>query len=151
LLRPRIVSAIVAPDGSTTYRYGAEIERRATSARTAAILRGFLRAVVLRGTGNPTARVPGYTTAGKTGTAQIVENGVYSAGDYNASFVGFIPAETPRFVILVKVAKPRGAIYGGVVAAPAFAQIAKIAMMHAGVLPAATRLVRAGSVSKQRI
>ncbi len=152
LLRPRIVSAIVAPDGSTTYRYGAEIERRATSARTAAILRGFLRDVVLRGTGNPTARVPGYTTAGKTGTAQIVENGVYSPGDYNASFVGYIPAEAPRFVILVKVAKPRGAIYGGVVAAPAFAQIAKIAMMHAGVLPAAaTRLVRAGSVSKQRI
>jgi cell division protein FtsI/penicillin-binding protein 2 len=149
LLRPRIVAAIVAPDGSTTYRYGPEIEGRAITPRTAAILRGFLRAVVLRGTGNPTAQLPGYTTAGKTGTAQIVENGFYAAGDYNASFVGYIPAESPRYVILVKIAKPRGSIYGGVVAAPAFAQIAKIAMMHAGVLPAVTRLVRAGSVSKQ--
>ncbi len=151
LLRPRIVAAIVAPDGSTTYRYGPEVERRAISARTAAILRGFLRSVVVRGTGNPGAQLPGYTTAGKTGTAQIVENGFYAGGDYNASFVGFIPAQSPRFVILVKIAKPRGSIYGGVVAAPAFAQIAKIAMLHAGVLPAATRLVRAGSASKQRL
>jgi cell division protein FtsI/penicillin-binding protein 2 len=151
LLRPRIVAAIVAPDGTIAYRYGREIERRAITERTAAILRRYLRSVVLRGTGNPTAQVPGYTTAGKTGTAQIAENGFYASGEYVASFVGLVPADSPRYVILVKVSKPRGAIYGGVVAAPAFAQIAKIAMMHAGILPAATRLVRAGSVSKQRI
>ena len=151
LLRPRIVAAIVAPDGTLAYRYGREIERRAITERTAAILRGYLRNVVLHGTGNPTAQVPGYTTAGKTGTAQIAENGVYASGEYVASFVGLVPADTPRYVILVKISKPRGAIYGGVVAAPAFAQIARIAMMHAGVLPAATRLVRAGSVSKQRL
>ena len=58
------------------------------SAATAATLRGFLRAVVLRGTGNPTAQIPGYTTAGKTGTAQIVEDGAYVPGDYVASFIG---------------------------------------------------------------
>jgi cell division protein FtsI/penicillin-binding protein 2 len=151
LLRPRIVAAIVAPDGTPAYRYQREIEGRAITVRTAAILRGYLRNVVLHGTGNPTAQIPGYTTAGKTGTAQIAENGVYASGEYVASFVGLVPAEVPRYVILVKISKPRGAIYGGVVAAPAFAQIARIAMMHAGVLPAATRLVRAGSVSKQRL
>ncbi len=149
LLRPRIVAAILNPDGSVAYRYGPEVERRVISARTAAILRGYLRQVVLRGTGNPTARVPGYTTAGKTGTAQIAENGYYASGAYVASFVGFIPADTPRFVILVKIEKPQGAIYGSVVAAPAFADIARIAMMHAGVLPASERLVHAGPPSKQ--
>jgi len=151
LLRPRILSAILDDSGQTVYRYGPEIERRAVSAKTATRLRAMLRAVVLRGTGNPTARVEGYTTAGKTGTAQIVENGLYSAGDYVASFVGYVPAEFPRYVILVKIAKPRGAIYGSVVAAPAFAEIAKIAMLHAGVLPAGPRLVRAATPAKHRL
>jgi cell division protein FtsI/penicillin-binding protein 2 len=151
LLRPRIIDAIVDPDGKLAYRYGREIERRAITPATAAVLRRYLRSVVVRGTGNPTAQIPGYTTAGKTGTAQIAEHGVYASGQYVASFVGYVPAEAPRFVILVKIAKPRGAIYGGVVAAPAFAEIAKIAMLHAGVLPAPTRLVRAGSMSKQRL
>jgi cell division protein FtsI/penicillin-binding protein 2 len=151
LMRPRILSAIIDPDGREVYRYGPEVERRVMSPATAAILRGFLRAVVVRGTGNPTAQVPGYTTAGKTGTAQVEENGVYAAGDYVASFVGFVPAESARYVILVKIAKPRGAIYGSVVAAPAFAEIAKMAMMRAGVLPAGPRLVRLGTSSKHSL
>jgi len=151
LLRPRIVSEILDANGHVVYSYGREVERRAISERTAAILRGYLRQVVLHGTGNPTAQVPGYTTAGKTGTAQIAEGGHYSAGAYVASFVGFIPAESPRYVILVKIEKPVGAIYGSVVAAPAFAEIARIAMMHAGITPsAATRLVRAQAVPKRR-
>jgi len=142
LLRPRILSAVYDNDGRLLYRYRPEIERRAISPRTAATLRRYLRAVVVRGTGNPTASVPGYTTAGKTGTAQVAENGVYVSGEYIGSFVGYVPAEVPRYVILVKIARPRGAIYGGVVAAPAFAEIAKIAMMHAGIAPGPARLAR---------
>ena len=134
LVRPRILDAIMNPDGKPVYRYRAELERRAISPETAAILRGYLRAVVLRGTG-ASARIPGYTTAGKTGTAQVAEHGRYVQGQYIASFIGMVPAEKPRYVILVKVEKPRGAIYGSVVAAPAFARIAKLAMLHAGVLP----------------
>jgi cell division protein FtsI/penicillin-binding protein 2 len=106
------------------------------SAKTAATLRKFLRSVVLRGTGNPTARVPGYTTAGKTGTAQMVENGAYLSGAYVASFIGMIPAEHPRYVILVKVERPHGSIYGSQVAAPVFADLARAAMLHAGDMPA---------------
>jgi cell division protein FtsI/penicillin-binding protein 2 len=138
LLRPHVLSAILAPDGHVLYRYGRQVERRVMSRGTAATLRSFLRRVVLRGTGNPTAQVEGYTTAGKTGTAQVAEGGHYLAGAYVASFVGFIPAEHPRFLVLVKVERPRGAIYGSVVAAPAFAQIARTAMLHAGYLPAPT-------------
>lgn len=137
LLRPRILDAILDRDGRVIYRYGREIERRVMSAKTAATLRSFMRAVVLHGTG-AAARVPGFTTAGKTGTAQVASGGHYASGEYIASFVGVIPAEHPRFVILVKVERPRGAIYGGVVAAPAFAELARLAMLHAGVTPSAS-------------
>lgn len=136
LLRPRIVRAILDAQGRIVYRYPVEIERRVFSQHIADQLRAFLRAVVVRGTGNPTAQVAGYTTAGKTGTAQVVANGVYEPGAYIASFIGMIPYEHPRYLIYVKVERPQGAIYGSIVAAPAFAEIARQAMLHAGALPA---------------
>jgi stage V sporulation protein D (sporulation-specific penicillin-binding protein) len=135
LMRPQIIRSILDAQGNPLYTYPAQIEHRVFSRKTAAILRRFLRAVVVRGTGNPSAQIPGYTTAGKTGTAQMVENGTYSAGSYVASFIGMVPYEHPRYVIYVKVEKPQGAIYGSIVAAPAFVEIAKAAMLHAGVLP----------------
>jgi stage V sporulation protein D (sporulation-specific penicillin-binding protein) len=135
LLRPRILQAIDDNDGSLIYQYPAEVEHRVISPETAEKLRAILRAVVVRGTGNPAAQVPGYTTAGKTGTAQVVENGVYEPGAYIASFIGYVPADHPRYVILVKIDRPRGAIYGSVVAAPVFAKIARIAMLQAGIVP----------------
>ena len=152
LIRPRILRAILDPQGKTVYTYPPQIERRIMSRRVAATLRRFLRSVVLRGTGDPTAQIQGYTTAGKTGTAQMVENGEYEPGSYVASFIGMVPYEHPRYLILVKVERPIGAIYGSVVAAPAFAQIAKAAMIHAGVLPAASpppRLVRSKAAAKR--
>ena len=136
LLRPRIVRSILDAQGNPIYTYPDEIEHRVFSQKTAAELRTFLRAVVVRGTGNPSAQIPGYTTAGKTGTAQMVENGGYAPGAYVASFIGMVPYEHPRYVIYVKVEHPEGAIYGSVVAAPAFDEIAKAAMLHAGVFPA---------------
>ncbi len=135
LIRPRILQAIDDADGRVIYRYGTEVEHRVISEQTAATLRNILRAVVVRGTGNPTAQVAGYTTAGKTGTAQVVENGIYEPGAYIASFIGYVPADRPRYMIFVKIDRPRGAIYGSVVAAPVFAEVAKIAMLHAGIMP----------------
>jgi stage V sporulation protein D (sporulation-specific penicillin-binding protein) len=139
LLRPRIVRELEDAGGKTIYHYPTEVERRVMSPQTAAILRRYLRAVVTRGTGNPAAHVPGYTTAGKTGTAQVVENGRYEPGEYVGSFIGYVPADHPRFVIFVKIDRPRGAYYGGVVAAPVFTTLARVAMLHAGVMPAAPK------------
>jgi cell division protein FtsI (penicillin-binding protein 3)/stage V sporulation protein D (sporulation-specific penicillin-binding protein) len=85
-------------------------------------------------TGNE-AQIPGYTVAGKTGTAQVATPHGYSSTDYTASFVGMVPASHPRLVILVKVDDPRGSIFGGVVAAPAFAAIAKFDMQYLAVQP----------------
>ena len=86
-----------------------------------------------RGHGHEAA-IPGYTVAGKTGTAAKPENGRYVA-KYVSSFVGLVPAEKPRFAILVAVDEPHGAIWGGVVAAPAFARIAQFVLQYLEVPP----------------
>jgi stage V sporulation protein D (sporulation-specific penicillin-binding protein) len=135
LMQPHIVRAIYDQQGNLVKEIAPHPVRRVFSERTAADLRKFLRAVVVAGTGNPSAQVDGYTTAGKTGTAQMVINGGYPAGYYASSFIGMIPYEHPRYVVYVKVERPVGAYYGGVVAAPAFTDIARAAMLHAGVLP----------------
>jgi cell division protein FtsI (penicillin-binding protein 3) len=82
------------------------------------------------------ASVPGYSVAGKTGTAQKPSpNGGYAAGKYVATFVGMVPASDPRLVIMVTVDEPQLAIYGGVVAAPAFSQIAAFDLQYLEVPP----------------
>jgi cell division protein FtsI (penicillin-binding protein 3) len=109
--------------------------RRVVTNGVAAQLSAMLRGVVLEGTGTK-ANVPGYQVAGKTGTAaKPLPGGGYSTTDYVASFVGFVPASKPRFVILVAVDSPRGSIWGGVVAAPVFQEIAKFALQYYGVPP----------------
>jgi cell division protein FtsI (penicillin-binding protein 3) len=107
--------------------------RRVVSKATASRLMAMLRSVVVEGTGAEAA-IPGYTVAGKTGTAAKPENGRYVA-KYVASFVGLVPAEKPRFAILVAVDEPHGAIWGGVVAAPAFARIAQFVLQYLEVPP----------------
>ncbi len=135
LMQPHIVRAVYHQDGKLVRSYGPKVTRRVFSAKTAAELRGFLRLVVLHGTGDPSAQIPGYSTAGKTGTAQMVVGGEYRSGYYAASFIGMVPYEHPRYVVYVKVERPIGSYYGSVVAAPAFSEISRAAMLHAGVLP----------------
>jgi len=85
-------------------------------------------------TGNE-AQIPGYSVAGKTGTAQIPGPHGYTTGKYVASFVGFVPVRKPRLLILVSVQEPHGSIYGGTVAAPAFRQIAQFDLQYLGIAP----------------
>jgi cell division protein FtsI/penicillin-binding protein 2 len=122
------------------------VEReRLFSRRTARALARMMADVVLEGTGTE-ARVPGYTVAGKTGTAaKPDERGGYSERKYVASFVGFAPARSPRVVILVAVDEPKGNIYGGTVAAPAFAKIAEFALPYLEVPPDAPAAAAAPS------
>jgi stage V sporulation protein D (sporulation-specific penicillin-binding protein) len=135
LMKPMIVRAYLDGSGHVVRSFAPQVIRRVFSARTASQLRAFLRAVVVGGTGDPTAQIPGYATAGKTGTAQMVENGIYEPGAYSASFIGMIPYQHPRYVVYVKLDRPVGSYYGSEVAAPAFAQIARAAMLRDGVLP----------------
>jgi len=108
---------------------------RIISASTAAELRNMLRGVFADGGTASGAAIPGYDLAGKTGTAQVVVNGKYSATDYIASFIGMVPASAPKLVVAVMVDEPRGAIYGGSVAAPAFQKIVGWAVPYLGISP----------------
>ena len=81
------------------------------------------------------AEIPGYSVAGKTGTAQKPGPHGYEPGKYVATFVGMVPASNPRLVVLVSVDEPTKAIFGGVVAAPAFAQIASFDLQYLEVPP----------------
>jgi cell division protein FtsI (penicillin-binding protein 3)/stage V sporulation protein D (sporulation-specific penicillin-binding protein) len=81
------------------------------------------------------AAIPGYSVAGKTGTAQKPGPHGYEPGKYVATFVGMVPASNPRLVVLVSVDEPTKAIFGGIVAAPAFAQIASFDLQYLEVPP----------------
>ncbi|MFL6050409.1 MAG: peptidoglycan D,D-transpeptidase FtsI family protein [Gaiellales bacterium] len=103
------------------------VSRRVLSPTVDHTLVNMLKGVVDTAAGTGTrASVPGYTVAGKTGTAQVAlpHSLGYSTRNYVASFVGFLPADNPRVEVLVVVNSPRTNIFGGIVAAPAFQQIA---------------------------
>jgi cell division protein FtsI/penicillin-binding protein 2 len=126
-VRPRLVMG--GPMGKGPHRH------RIISRHVADQLMSMLRDVVIEGTGIE-AEVDGYQVAGKTGTAAKPDpHGGYSTSRYVASFVGVVPASNPRLVILVTVDEPHGAIWGGVVAAPAFQEIAKFALQYLEIPP----------------
>jgi cell division protein FtsI (penicillin-binding protein 3) len=108
---------------------------RVIKAAVAAQVREMLEGVLAAGGTASEVSVPGYTLAGKTGTAQVAENGGYSESKYVASFIGFAPAQDPKLLAAVIVDQPQGDIYGGSVAAPAFGKIAAFSLPYLGVAP----------------
>src|SRR4029078_4683446 len=107
---------------------------RVISEKTAAVLKEIVKPVVARGTGE-NAALAEHTVAGKTGTAQKAIRGSYSVDKFIASFTGYAPADRPSLVILVFIDEPKGAQYGGTVAAPAFREIAEGTLRYLGVPP----------------
>jgi cell division protein FtsI (penicillin-binding protein 3) len=127
--RPHIVDHVEGGGRPSLHR------RRLVSTQIAGQLMTMMKDVVAEGTGQYAA-IPGYQVAGKTGTAQKPDSrGGYAKGRYVASFVGIVPASRPRLVVLVTVDEPQGAIWGGVVAAPAFQQIARFDLQYLEVPP----------------
>jgi cell division protein FtsI (penicillin-binding protein 3) len=118
---------IVAGDGSP----GKRVLSKATADQVSRMLEGVLAA----GGTAAEASVEGYTLAGKTGTAEKAENGTYSKTDFVASFIGYAPARNPQLLVSVMVDEPRGDIYGGTVAAPAFERIMEFALPYLKIPP----------------
>ena len=144
-MQPRVVRALRR--GTSRTEVTPQEVRRAISADTASTLVGIMEQVVDHGTGTA-VKMPGYTVAGKTGTASMIVGGRYSETDYHASFVGFLPSRQPALTIIVVVDAPHaGHHYGGDVAAPIFHKIAEVAVQRLGIAPtvnpAAPVLVRA--------
>ena len=143
LVRPHVVHALTAQDGSLSHEIDPVVIRRVISPETARTLLDMLRAVVEEGTGKA-ASLEEYTVAGKTGTAQKLDpaTGRYSHQKIVASFVGAVPAESPRLVILVLIDEPETQRWGGSIAAPTFREIAQDALKYLQVPPSPSRDVR---------
>lgn len=119
---PHLVKRIYAEDGYVLKTAQKEVQNRTISEEASRILTGMLEGVVREGSGKK-AYIEGYRVGGKTGTAQKYENGRIAVGKYVSSFVGFFPADKPKYLALVTVDEPQGAYYGSVVAAPCAKEI----------------------------
>ena len=119
---PRLVKSISSEDGAVYLEFGKRLLCRTVSEETSEILSSMLEGVVKEGSGKQ-AYVEGLRVAGKTGTAQKYENGHIAAGKYVSSFVGYFPADDPRYLVLVIVDEPQGSYYGSTVAAPCAGEI----------------------------
>lgn len=132
-IQPRIVRAVTRDRVRT--RVEPKTTRRVISPETVDLMVPILEAVAERGTGK-LARLPGYTVAGKTGTADKLVNGRYVGSMQNVSFLGFAPSRNPALTMIVMIDTPRvGSDTGGVVAAPIFKRIAEAALRQMGVPP----------------
>jgi cell division protein FtsI (penicillin-binding protein 3) len=143
LLRPHVVSGMRTPDGRIVRSVEPVAVRRVISAETSHTMLDMLGSVVEQGTGKEAA-LPAHTVAGKTGTAQKVDSatGRYSHRKVVASFMGAVPAESPRLVILVIIDEPELHRWGGAIAAPAFREIAAEAVKYLKIPPSPSRDVR---------
>lgn len=124
---------------------------RVVSAETAQTMRLMMESVVSANGTAPSAAIPGYRIAGKTGTAQRVVNGKYSG--YTASFIGFAPADKPRYVISVTIQAPQGIHWGGVLGGPVFKEVMSYVLEAKHIPPTNTKVVplplNASQVTKQ--
>lgn len=136
LMRPYVVERIIAADGSEE-RIEPKALRQVVSPETARIVSNMLMTVTAKGGTGTLAVVPGYLSAGKTGTAQKADaaTGKYSIDKRVASFVGFVPAEDPKLVILALLDEPKGQVYGGLIAAPIFSRVAAQTLQLMGIAP----------------
>ncbi len=133
LMRPYIVERIIHPDGSVEAR-SPYMVRRVLKPETAAQVTDILSRSILTESTNK-ANLPGYTIAGKTGTAQIPVPGGYDPKWTIASFGGYLPADNPQYVILVKIDRPQKSPWGSQVASPIFAAVAQQIAQLTGLPP----------------
>ncbi len=135
LVSPHVVKGLVDSNGEYKWKPDLPEPRQVFSQKNAQAVVEMMETVVSQGSGK-TAAIPGYRIAGKTGTAQKAENGVYVAGARITSFVGIVPVEAPRYVIIAVVDEPQGEdAYGSTVAAPIVKEITQSLVSTMGIQP----------------
>lgn len=150
LMKPYVVDRIIGADGEILFRNEPTVVGQPITPETARRVREMMLGVARPGGTARRAAVKGYTVAGKTGTAQMKEGKGYSKMNYNASFIGILPATDPAIVVLVTYQRPEHCIsysyheqtglplfnhQGGVCAAPVFSRIAASVARHLGIEP----------------
>jgi cell division protein FtsI (penicillin-binding protein 3) len=124
LMRPLLVKEIVTAQGEKVLEFPPYPVRRVLSSQAARQILAMMQTVTEPGGTAAGMAPPGFTAAGKTGTAQKVVGRAFSHSKFNSVFVGLVPADQPILAITVIIDESKGAIYGGVVAAPIFRDIA---------------------------
>lgn len=129
LMKPFVVKEVVDTHNNVLKTFEPQVVDRVMSSDTAKRVTEILKGVVERGTGKKAA-IKGMTVAGKTGTAQKVENGVYSHSKFYATFFGFAPADNPQIAAIVILDEPRPSYFGGTVSAPVFKEVVENALKY---------------------
>lgn len=138
LKKPYILKSVVNVSGQETVTSLKDqvIRKVLTPEQTQTLTLMLTQATSEKGTGYP-ARIQGYLTAGKTGTAQKpnLESGGYIPGEYLSSFIGFVPSDQPQFVISILMNSPKKYFYGSTVAAPVFSAVGNYVVRRFGIPP----------------
>lgn len=131
MMKPMLIKEVRDEQGGVLRSFAPEEEGRVIKSETAKLVLGMMERVVQEGTARKFIFVPGYASAGKTGSAQKADGPRgYAANKFISSFVGVIPAKKPEFVILVMADEPRGSHWGSEVCGPAYQAIAEKAMLR---------------------
>ena len=134
MMKPYVVSEVRDQKGLLLMEVLPHAKRRVVLEETAKMVTTMLERVVTHGTGTKAA-IPGFRVAGKTGTAQKIDprTGGYSSTLFVGSFVGYVPAESPRLAMIVVIDEPQGEAWGGTVAAPVFRRVGEQVLNYLGV------------------
>lgn len=135
LMRPMLIDRLEDADEKVVAKYQPQVVREVVSSTTARDMVTALKTVATAEGTAPKARLDHYTVAGKTGTAQKAEHGVYVQGKFFASFIGFFPADNPELCISIVLDEPKNGHYGGQTAAPFFKNIAERAANYLNLKP----------------
>ncbi len=140
-MKPLLIREVLDSEGKPLKRNEPKIVSQVLSEKNARQTIELLKTVVETGGTGTQAQLEGYTSAGKTGTAQKVVEGQkgYAKNKYIASYVGLAPTEQPRLVVLVSIDEPQGAYYGGVVSAPVFKRVMEQSLAYLKVPPSQDR------------
>jgi cell division protein FtsI/penicillin-binding protein 2 len=135
LMRPMLVKCLKDQNGTIIQQYEPQRMRQIVTDSTADQMITALKTVVSSNGTAPGAAMKEYVVAGKTGTAQKVENGAYVHGKYFASFIGFFPADHPQLMISIVMDEPKEGFYGGLVCGPVFRDVAEQCASYLNIPP----------------
>jgi len=147
---PTVIAGTRDSSGNFTPAPG-RTSQRVISAETAQVMRLMMESVVSGNGTAPSAAIPGYRVAGKTGTAQRIDDTCGCYRGYTASFIGFAPADKPAYVISVTIQDPKGMHWGGTLGGPVFKDVMSFVLKSKGIAPTGTLVEPVALTEKQLI